>query len=177
VSALLLVQRGSTPPAPARASDFDVRRAAELAQLCSPSNVAGVGLRGQYFAQADCRGTPMIVRTDATVDFDAALAWPDPLRRPRSARWDGWVKPVFAGRYRFHIDEPNSEIVVAHQRMTGMAGDPGQVIELQAGRFYPIRVSLNRWPSQGRVRLEWTVPHGARFLVPRALLYLPTETA
>ena len=26
-------------------------------------------------------------------------------------------------------------------------------------------------------RLEWTAPHGARFLVPRALLYLPTETA
>jgi hypothetical protein len=181
--AALVLRRGSLPGALAQAqahphgSDFDVRRAAELAQLCSPDNVAGVGLRGQYFAQDQCRGKPLLVRTDAAVDFDPSLAWPQRLPRPRSARWDGWIRPVMAGPYRFHLDVPHSEIEVAHQSLVGENADPRRPIELLAGRFYPIRLAVNKLPSDGRLRLEWTAPHGARFLVPRALLYMPTETA
>ena len=50
-------------------------------------------------------------------------------------------------------------------------------IDLVAGRYYPIYVSIDLLqPSFKGVRLEWTAPYGARYVVPKALLHLPTET-
>ena len=69
---------------------------------------------------------------------------------------------------------PVNVFVAARQSLSGP--DAARDVELAAGRFYPILVELGRIAAADeRIRLEWTAPHGARFLVPRALLYLPTE--
>jgi hypothetical protein len=120
----------------------------------------------------------MLVRLDGGIDFDASLDWPgDRARhRPRSVRWSGWVKPAIAGRYRFHAGVADARILVSQQLLAGPAAEPQAGIDLDAGRFYPISVEVDRLaPAAERIRLDWTAPHGARFAVPRALLYLPMD--
>ena len=157
----------------------ELKHAAERAELCSAANATGTGLRGEYFSMDAKRPDPLLVRVDAVLDFDPGLEWPASLQgqRPGWARWTGWVKPPIGGRYRFHVDQPHSQVVVARQPMVGEDARPGAEIELAAGRFFPITVEIKRLePLNGRLRLEWTAPYGARYLVPRALLFVPSET-
>ncbi len=166
---------GQTPPPVA---DAELRLAAQRGELCSTSNATGAGLRGEYFARDSARGELLLTRTDSTVDFDNGFEWPAPLagRRPGSARWTGWVKPSIAGRYRFHAEQAAATLVVAQQPMIGEAAGASPSIELAAGRYYPVILEMNQIAAmKGRLRFEWTAPHGARYLIPRALLFLPSE--
>lgn len=161
-------------------ADAELRRAAARADLCSTDNTKGTGLRGVYFEHGLDQGAPLLVRTDGTVDFDASFDWPGPAlggRLPGSARWQGWIKPMVSGHYRFHSDQPTASVTVARQPMAGTDASSGVTIELTAGRFYPITLEVQRLASiNGRLRLEWTTPYGARFVVPQALLFMPTES-
>lgn len=163
-----------------KVADAELRRAAARADLCSTDNTKGTGLRGVYFEHGLDHGAPLLVRTDGTVDFDASLDWPGSApdgRAPGSARWQGWIKPMVSGHYRFHSDQPTASVTVARQPMAGTHASPGATIELTAGRFYPITLEVQRLASiNGRLRLEWTTPYGARFVVPQALLFMPTES-
>lgn len=183
--ALLLLARrdgitASAPAATRAAADAEMRRAAERSDLCSSANVVGTGLRGEYFAQNTKQNAPLFVRTDPTVDFDSTFDRNETSAHPRleSARWTGWVKPPVSGVYRFHVDQPLARLVIARQVMLGADAPPNASVELGAGRFYPIELEVNGLREmKGRLRLEWTAPHGARFLVPRALLFVPNENA
>jgi hypothetical protein len=151
---------------------LEARQAAARADLCSSANAAGVGLRGEYFAAERCAGAPLVVRLDGAIDFDRSFNLPAPS--PRSVRWSGWVKPPLSGRYRFHASAADARIVVARQALAGPEAAAG--VELSPGRFFPILVEIDRIvAADTRIRLEWTTPRGVRFLVPRALLYLPTD--
>ena len=87
------------------------------------------------------------------------------------------MRVPFNGRYRFHGEPAAVTVRVAGQVMQG----PGAVrdgLELAAGRFYPIAVEWSEVPSSAAplpVSLAWTAPHGARYIVPRSLLYPPTD--
>lgn len=160
-------------------SAIETRRADHRAQLCSSANAVGVGLRGEYFAGPDFTGPLLLSRIDTVVDFDASLDWPADRKgkTPRSVRWSGWVKAPLAGRYTLHVQPPNAAVTVANRVLTGATADGPPVIEMAAGRFYPITVELPRPLRAGEVaRLEWTAPHGARFVIPRQSLFMPTET-
>jgi len=155
----------------------ELKRAAERADLCSASNATGSGLRGEYFAKGSLASPPLLVRVDTTIDFDATLDWPASLagRRPSAARWSGWIKPPYGGSYRFHVEQPAARVVVARQVLVDNGTATGTTIHLDAGRFYPIDVDAGRIDVlAGRLMLEWTAPHGARYVVPRALLFPPT---
>ena len=156
----------------------ELDRAAERAGSCTAANAVGVGLRGEYFEEESCAGAPLLVRVDGVVDFDQDLEWPTGnAARPRSIRWSGWIKPPLSGHYRFHAGAPAMQILVVRQPVAGDGAPPDATLSMAAGRFYPIVVEVSRLAqSTVRLRLEWTAPHGARFLVPRALLHLPTET-
>ncbi|RYD88400.1 MAG: hypothetical protein EOP50_19160 [Sphingobacteriales bacterium] len=97
-------------------------------------------------------------------------------KRPASIRWRGWIKSPISGDYRFHADAPNMRILVARNVVAGTGAGASPSVHLAAGRFYPIEVSIGQVADQDtRIRLEWTAPHGARYVVPKALLHLPTE--
>ena len=174
------VRRGeAADERPGSMAAAELERAARRGELCSAANATGVGLRGEYFAHAIGAGEPLLARTDGTIDFDPSFEWPAAraAQRPASARWSGWVKPPISGRYRFHADQPFARVVVARQLMAGEGAAPDAAIELAAGRFYPIGVEMTALDGMaGRLRLEWTAPHGARYLVPRALLFLPNDS-
>jgi hypothetical protein len=84
------------------------------------------------------------------------------------------------GPYTLHASAPGARITISRQRVqsgTPMVNIP---IELAAGRFYPVVVeipNLAALGADGVVKFEWTAPHGMRFVIPRALLYLPSDQA
>ena len=124
------------------------------------------------------RGTLLLSRVDSIVDFDAGFEWPTTQadQRPESVRWTGWIKPSLNGRYRFHASHAGADLVVARQQMVGKDASASASIELAAGRFYPIALEIDHLGvMKERLRLEWTAPHGARYVIPRALLFLPSE--
>lgn len=157
----------------------DQQSADMRANLCTGSNAVGAGLRGEYFAGAIGVGEPVLVRVDSPMHFDATLNWPDnlPVQRPGSVRWTGWIKAPLAGGYRFHADAPGMRVSVANEVVAGLGAPGAEPFAMAAGRFYPITVELTQVSADmGEVKLEWTAPHGARYLVPRSLLFLPTDT-
>jgi hypothetical protein len=171
-------QAAAATATPSALAAAELRNAAERGELCSALNATGTGLRGEYFARDPKRGAPVLVRVDATIDFDSSLDWPAQLadRRPVSARWTGWVKPPIAGRYRFHAGLADARVVVARQVLVGEGAATDPAIEMAAGRFYTITVEASRLDAMsGRLQLEWTAPFGARYVVPRALLFVPNE--
>lgn len=181
VGSLVFLRRDAVGPQPSQGSvaanlaSTDVRQAEELGMRCSSRNATGVGLRGEYFKEERLRGAAWRVRTDKVVDFDATLDWSEGSDKPRSVRWGGWVKAPLSGAYRFHCDHPGARVIVAKTDFSIGAMPPAEGLSLMAGRFYPVDLQLDRIDDQaaGRIRLEWTPPHGARFLVAQALLFLP----
>ena len=157
----------------------ELRRAAERAQTCSASTGPGVGLLGEYYAGEFWQGTAIEARTEGPVDFDTSLDFgKDSVREhARSARWTGWIKAPISGSYRFHADAPHVEVLVAKKLLAGDKAAADAQIEMSAGRYYPVVVTAERFTTAvPRLRLEWTAPHGARFLVPRVLLFPPSAT-
>jgi hypothetical protein len=157
----------------------ELQRAEERGDLCSAANAAGVGLRGEYFSEAFLRGKVILVRIDDVVDFDSSIRQlkGNADQSLLSIRWTGWIKAPLNGSYRFHADAPNMQIWVSRKLVAGVDAAPGETVPLAAGRFYPVEVIVNRLTdSDARIRLEWTAPHGARYVVPKSLLHLPTET-
>jgi len=155
------------------ASSPDLEDAARRGSLCTTRDAVGIGLLGEYFSLEGWRGATLLTRVDGIVDFDATLDWPtDRVRTlPRSVRWSGWVRAPLDGRYRFHLDADAASVTVARQPML----EPDASIALRAGRYYPLQATLERVPSHApRIRLEWTAPHGARYVIPRSLLQVPT---
>jgi len=179
-AALLFRQYGLRSNAQVTKADAEVSQASQRSALCSDTNASGVGLRGEYFVTSGLNDAPLIVRTDSVVDFDPAADFKEEggNRRFQSARWTGWVKPPISGRYRFHLGETVATITVSRQIVAGPGVPADAFVELTAGQFAPIRVELDQIPALGgRVRLEWTPPFGSRFVVPRAALFLPADTA
>ncbi len=166
----------SAPPSDRMAAEL--LRADERAGICSAANAVGVGLRGEYFSEPSLRGEVALVRVDGVVDFDSSMDWPPGLAaRPASVRWSGWVKPPLSGGYRFHADAPNMKVLVARNVVAGEGASPDGTVDLAAGRFYPIEIIVTQLTSSDkRIRLEWTAPHGARYVVSKALLHLPSDT-
>jgi hypothetical protein len=168
-----------TAPGSANYTSPDQQAADLRANLCTSANAVGVGLRGEYFAGDIGQGEPLLVRVDTPMHFDASLNWPDNLaaQRPRSVRWTGWIKAPITGGYRFHADARGMRVSIAKQIVAGPGAPGTEPVALAVGRFYPILVEISEvTPDMGDVRLEWTAPHGARYLVPRSLLFLPTDS-
>jgi len=171
---------GAAPTAAASRDGTDASLSQFRANLCSDTNASGVGLRGEYFARADWQGPAIATRTDPTLDFVPSSNWPPAGQNGRagSVRWTGWVKALVPGRYKFELEgAPDARITVAREQVFGPAVSGEKSVELPPGRYSPIVVELASLANtNGPVRLLWTTPYGVRFVVPRALLYMPSDT-
>ncbi|HTO93161.1 MAG TPA: glycoside hydrolase family 3 C-terminal domain-containing protein, partial [Bacteroidota bacterium] len=63
------------------------------------------GLRGEYFANQEFKGTPALTRIDAGVNFDWGGGAPDPSLPPDhfSVRWTGTLVPEESGEFQISI--------------------------------------------------------------------------
>jgi hypothetical protein len=165
------------------APSFDPGAAAETRvagrrdTLCTSASLVGIGLRGEYFAGPGLTGRRLVTRIDATVDVEMGK-WPAELaQQPSSARWSGWIKAPVTGRYWFDVAPDTASVTVSRQVVAGLrAGNviKPEPVDLVAGRHYPVTIEFSG--TSGRVQLHWTLPHGARSVVPRVFLNLPTDT-
>jgi beta-glucosidase len=165
-----------TKPHGADGLEAAARSAGSRDTLCTSASPVGIGLRGEYFSGTGLSGRRLLSRVDPMVDVDFAQ-WPTGSQeRPLSARWSGWIKAPVSGRYRFHVVPEGAKLTVSRQLLTGSpsAHSAPDSIELVAGRHYPVVVEFSG--SGGRVQLSWTLPHGARAVIPRVFLNLPSDS-
>ena len=91
-------------PSPTRApTRAPTRRPSTPTSAPSPVPAPGAAWQGEYFANPDLNGTPVLVRGDGDVNFDWGLGSPDPSVPADhfSARWTRSVS-LAEGRWRFH---------------------------------------------------------------------------
>ena len=159
VGAVLLLRKDEiasalTSPSADRMTD-ELLRAAERADLCSAKNAVGTGLRGEYFAKEGLQGPVQLVRVDEVIDFDESVKWAAGTTAPSAAsvRWSGWIKAPLSGKYRFHADAPHMRILVARKLVAGEGAPSEELVELAAGRFYPVEVIVSQLSmSDQRIR-------------------------
>ncbi len=67
--------------------------------------VAALGLKGEYFSNTDFSGKPVLVRTDAQIqfDWDAAAPVPGLSAKAFAVRWTGTFTPPGPGSYTFDV--------------------------------------------------------------------------
>lgn len=165
------------PPSPDDARATELARAAHRGSLCSGREAVAAGLQAQYHAKPGFQGDPVLQRLESPIDGPLPTSGDRGAFVVRSVRWTGWVRVPFNGRYAFHGEPAAVTVRVAGQLMQG-PGAAREGLELAAGRYYPIAVEWADVPkatAPPSVSLAWTAPHGARYVVPRSLLYPPTD--
>jgi beta-glucosidase len=150
----------------------------DTAALVSDGTGSPHGLKGEYFNNRDWTGSPALVRTDATVNFNwgsispASQVVPDNF----SVRWTGKIVPPESGKYllgftgnggvRLLLDGKVFLEDFANRRTRSLTKE----IELEGGRQYEVRLeyqeNANHYAS---ARLVWAAPSGARQLREDAL--------
>jgi PA14 domain len=157
----------------------DAGEAARLSAVCSEANAIGTGLRAEYVEAGAAGGNPAtVVKTDPTIDFGSRdeMTHQAGVRRIGSVRWTGWIKAHVTGDYAFDGGAANARIYVSNLQLAG-SPQARPKIALAAGRYYPIRIEYDATESLPTgIRLQWTVPYGAHYVVPRQMLFLPKET-
>lgn len=172
------LSRPAATPESASTTAGDTAEGMRRANVCSASNPTGVGLRGEYFSAPSRQGKPGLVRIDRTIEFGSlSEVASETGATPGSILWTGWIKAPVSGHYRFDGGSPRVRITVANIPVAGEGAAIDAGADLSVGKFYSIRVELDRVESGlFPLRLMWTTPYGARYGVPRQLLFLPTDT-
>jgi beta-glucosidase len=134
---------------------------------------SAAGLKGEYFNNREMKGEPVLIRTDAEINFDWASLTPASQVVPDnfSVRWTGKLTPPESGNYllgaagngglRVFIDGQLHVEDIANRRTKTVV----KAISLEAGRVYDIRFEYSENANQyAAAKLLWTPPSGARTL-------------
>lgn len=120
--------------------------------LLTPSSGEGNGLFGEYFANADFSGAPVLQRVDSRLDYWAVSFAPlESTPRPFSVRWSGTLTPRFSGMHTFRLQNTGAcRLFIAEREIVANVNDHQSPVEappaqagsllLQAGQAYPLRV-------------------------------------
>ena len=135
------------------------------------------GLLGQYFDDPEFTGT-RLVRVDQGLDFEWGNGSPDASMGVDnfSIRWTGWVQPEFTEQYTFHTitDDGvrlwiNGELIIDQwipQAPTEWTG----TIQLEAGRYYAVRMEFYEQGGGAVAHLDWSSPSRPRQMIPASRL-------
>lgn len=145
--------------------------------LFSPDSKDVHGLKGEYFNNKDLQGAPVVIRTDAQLNFDWFTNSPVPQLPTDnfSVRWTGTLVPSVSGTYqlgarsddgvRVFIDD---KLFIDDWRDRG-AKTVTKPIELGAGREYKIRIEYYERYANASAKLVWTPPQLAKTLFDEAV--------
>ncbi|MGD0361301.1 MAG: glycoside hydrolase family 3 C-terminal domain-containing protein [Bryobacteraceae bacterium] len=110
---------------------------------------------------------PIFTRTDPVVNFD----WRDGAPRADmdddnfGVRWTGFLAPPVSGKYQLGATGLNAfEVYLDGKRLVSRdnvheRGYEYETVDLQAGKFYPIRVDFHEVHGDADIRLVWAPPH------------------
>lgn len=147
------------------------------ALISSDANGAPAGLKGEYFANRDLKGEPIITRIDRQVNFD----WSDGSpaaglgQYDFSVRWMGKLVPPETGEYLLGATADDGVRVYLDNRLVvedwseHAAQTITKAVNLEGGRSYEIRVEYYQNRGDAVARLVWGPPHLAKTLLDAAV--------
>ncbi len=146
----------------------------------------GSGLKGDYFANRDLTGTPVLTRSDNLIDFDYGNFSPAqqvPVDN-FSARWTGKILAPQTGVFRFHTYSDdgvrlwvNGRLLIDNWTFHGPTLDTSLPVKLVRGQKYDIKLEFFEGGVSAVVRLMWTMPRKTQRLVSQAYLFPPSGAA
>ncbi len=149
------------------------------------------GLRAEYFnGIVPGAGTPLLVRTDATIDFDWGGGSPDPVVPVDnfSARWTGTLTAPFSEVYSIYVPSDNGVRIWLNNQLVLDKWTPDDIsgwhnfnIALTAGQAIPFKVEYAELSGGANIALYWFSNRQAwEAINPRRLsptLVLPPNSA
>jgi GH43 family beta-xylosidase len=150
--------------------------------FASPDEAPGVpirGLRGEYFNNSALSGTPVVLQTNATMDFDwgTGSASLGVAADGFSVRWSGTVLAPNSGTYTFQtVGDDGIRLWVNGQLLvndwnTHPPATNAATITLAGGQFYSIRMDYFENVGGALCRLSWIPPSGTLSAIPCANLF------
>src|SRR6185436_414027 len=152
-------------------------------QVTPPPLGNGIGLRGDYFDNADFTGT-RVRRVDPTVSFDWGSGQPDAAigADTFSVRWTGSVQPRFGETYTFYtVSDDGVRLWVNNQLLIDNWTDHGPtenagILALQGGLLYDIRMEMYENGGGAVAQLLWSSPSVSKEIIPATQLYPPLSS-
>jgi hypothetical protein len=155
------------------------------------SSTPGTGLRGQYYNDNPNGGyplsdpfaeSPVLTRTDATVDFDWNSGSPSSQVNSNSfsARWTGQVKAPVSGSYTFTVrsDDGVRLFINGTGVIDGWSDhcwtDYSYTTTLSAGTLYNIELHYYDHEGEAECQLRWSYPGQSTQIIPSGQLYPST---
>ncbi|MCU0315584.1 MAG: PA14 domain-containing protein [Fimbriimonadaceae bacterium] len=147
---------------------------------------SGTGLRGSYFAGMNLSGSPVLTRTDSTVNFSwgSSSYTSGGSTDNFSVRWEGEVQATTTGSYTFSTltDDGvrlwvNGTLVIDNWTNHGDTWDTSPIISLTAGQKVSIKMEFFENGGGATAQLHWTTPGNARQVIPMSQLYPATGSS
>ncbi|TRX21392.1 T9SS sorting signal type C domain-containing protein [Flavobacterium franklandianum] len=137
------------------------------------------GLKGEYFNNMDLSGSPVLTRTDATVNFDWANGSPDPSigNDNFSVRWSGFVQPLYSETYTFTTrSDDGIRLWINGTQLINNWNDHSAVnntgtISLTAGVKYDIVLEYYENVGDAVSQLSWSSPSQVSQIIPSTQLF------
>lgn len=133
----------------------------------APPTGTGDGLAAAYYDNAPhLKGTPVLTRNDATIDFEWGVGSPDPAVPADlfSVRWTGTILPDSTQIYKFHTlsDDGirvwvNDNLIIDNWNDHGPSPNDG-FISLPANTPATVKVEFYENGGGATVRLHWSSP-------------------
>lgn len=147
----------------------------------------GTGLRAQYYNDSGANyplanpftGTPVVTRTDASVDFVWGDGSPGALVNSNnfSVKWSGKVKAPVTGSYTFTVrgDDGVRLFLNGTKVLDGWsdhgATDFTYTTNLSAGTMYDIELHFYENGGGAECQLQWSYPGQSKQIVPQSQLF------
>ena len=146
-------------------------------QVITGGNCTG-GLKGSYFNNKTLTGTPALVRTDATVDFDWTSGSPAPVINADnfSIRWDGQIEAPVSGIHTFTTTSDDgirlwvNNVLVIDKWIDQAPTQWSGTINLTAGQKYAIKIEYYENGGGAVAKLNWSYAGQAVQIVPTSRL-------
>lgn len=137
---------------------------------------AQAGLTGEYFANTDFSGKPLLTRTDRRIDFDWDQVSPATGLPPNSysARWSGEFTPPGPGDYTLvvHVDRCDNcaghdpvQLSIDGKPVISDSGDGKQMqvtMHFADTHAHPIQLQIRHTGQDQGIRLQWQAPASAQ---------------
>lgn len=139
------------------------------------------GLRGEYFSNVTLSGTPVLVRTDANIQFIWKQAAPDPALQANlfSVRWSGRLKAGYSEIYSIYSSSDDGirvwidGVLVIDSWINQSGQERKGSIRLTAGKLHVLKVEYYENQGDAKAVLMWESPSQAKSVIPAGAFYLP----
>jgi len=151
---------------------------ADATTATAPPLGAGDGLLGQYYDNQDFTNLK-VTRVDPTVNFNWDQGSPDPLIDVNtfSVRWTGQVQAQYTDAYTFYTQSDdgvrlyvNNQLIIDNFTDHSSTENSG-VINLVAGRNYPIKMEFYENGGGAQAELRWSSTATPKAVIPKTQLF------